>query len=47
MVTRGEEQGKEELNKGGQKIQTSSCKISTRDVMYMKTTVNTAIWFYF
>ena len=44
VVTRGGEWEEGEWNEGGQKVQTSSCKISTRDVMCnMINITNTAV----
>ena len=37
--------GMGDINKGGQKVQTPSCKISPGDVMYsVGTTVNNTVW---
>ena len=44
MVKRSEWKGGGEIRKGGQKVQTSSYKINTRDVTYnMKAIVNPAM----
>ena len=44
VVTKSEWEGGGEIRKGGQKVQTSSYKINTRDVMYnMKAIVNPAV----
>ena len=43
-VTRGRGWGKGELDEGGQKVQTCSYEINTRDVMYnMINIINTAV----